>query len=71
MMELKDIGHFPQFKMEIRNHRRYIRTPDAERFLKSVRDTCKMREQTLNKGALLYRCQIGSEIKKDDEGKMV
>ena len=39
---------FNEFAYSIRNHRRFIRKEDEERFLAAVRDTCEMRALVIN-----------------------
>ena len=50
---------FQNFEREVKKNRRYIRTISAERFLDSVRHSCKARVLHISKGRGFWRAQSG------------
>ena len=62
---------FRKFKSVVRYERRYVRTPQTERFLEAVRRTAEGRISVIQKGwNRIWRAQRGSceqEVKQDDE----
>ncbi len=49
---------FRTFEAEVRSRYRYIRRPKVETFLDAVRDTCKSRLETVQKGWPFWRAQL-------------
>lgn len=49
---------YSRFRFEIARKRRYVRTPEADEFLRVVAATCKTRLRPMAKGMLLWRAQL-------------
>jgi hypothetical protein len=60
MPQFEDWNSFTKFHQEVTRHRRYVRTPEAERFLRDVAVTCKARLVPIEQGRPLWRAQLGN-----------
>lgn len=52
---------FSKFEKEVCRNRRYIRTPEAERFLDAVRGTLHLRTTNISEGRGFWRAQAGHD----------
>src|SRR6266849_4963259 len=60
MMRFKSWNSYSVFSREIERERRFVRTQEAEEFLRVVAATCKERLQVIPKGRRLWRAQLGN-----------
>jgi hypothetical protein len=58
---------FWRFAKEIALQNRYLRSADAERFLKAVARTCHGRKRTIEGGTVFWRAQVGHDWVVDPE----
>jgi RES domain-containing protein len=58
MSEFKSYRSYWKFEESVRSHRRFIRTPDQEEFLKEVLATCHDKEEIVVAGSLVWRAQV-------------
>jgi hypothetical protein len=61
MAQFKSWDSYGHFSREIARRRRYVRTPDAEEFLRAVASTSKTRLRKVREGHIFYRAQLGHE----------
>jgi len=62
MGEFKSLSSYEIFSREVARQRRYVRTSEAEEFLRAVASTCKPRLQLVRKGMPLWRAQLPSHF---------
>ena len=61
MAQFKSWDSYGQFSREIASHRRYVRTPDSEEFLRTVASTCEARLRKVPQGKIFWRAQLGHD----------
>jgi hypothetical protein len=61
MDQFKSWMSYGQFIREVARHRRYVRTPDAQDFLRVVAATCKARLLPVPSGRTFWRAQLGHD----------
>ena len=61
MAHFKSAESYGLFSREVRMERRYVRTAEAEEFLRSVATTCRSRIKEIPQGFILWRAQLGSD----------
>jgi hypothetical protein len=61
MDQFKSWGSYGQFSREVARHRRYVRTSDAQEFLRVVAATCKARLVPVPAEQILWRAQLGHD----------
>jgi len=59
MAQFKSWDSYGAFRREITQRHRYVRTPDAEEFLRTVASNCKHRLRSVPQGTLFWRAQLG------------
>jgi hypothetical protein len=67
MGEFKSWNAFGLFSREITRQRRYVRTPESEKFLSAVASTCKARLRPIPAGQTFWRAQLGNEWRRREE----
>lgn len=67
MAEFKFAKEFAAFSHEIRRHRRFVRSQEAEDFLHAVAMTCKSRYRLLKEGMPLWRAQLGNDWRENSD----
>lgn len=55
------------FECDVRGKTRYVRSPETEKFLKAVDHTSGLRIVTLHKGMLLWRAQLGHDLREEGD----
>lgn len=69
MSPFKSWNSFSDFSREVARKRRYVRTTEAEDFLRAVASTCKGRLRPMRKGHIFWRAQLGNDTRDlQDEG---
>jgi RES domain-containing protein len=61
VVEFPGRNAFWTFAKEIAEHRRYVRSPEAQDFLKKVGQTCHSRTRRIEAGTILWRAQVGHD----------
>ncbi len=61
MSEFSGANAFEEFKKEVTRRTRYLRSPNGERFLRTVAETSKRRSRVIPGGAVFWRAQVGHE----------
>jgi RES domain-containing protein len=67
MNQFKSWDSYARFKDEVTRQRRYVRTPEAEEFLRVVASTCKARLLRVERGHVFWRAQLGCEWRAPEE----
>jgi hypothetical protein len=67
MSEFKSWDAYSQFRHEIVRQRRYIRSPEAEDFLRAAALTCKKRIIAVEEGQVFWRAQLGNDWRAHEE----
>jgi RES domain-containing protein len=65
MNKFASVHAFEDFRKEVAQRTRFMRSASGDRFLRSVAETCKRRLRTLPSGAVFWRAQIGHEWDED------
>jgi RES domain len=63
MAEFTSWDSYGQFSREVVSHRRYVRTPESEEFLRTVAVTCKARLRRVKKDSIFWRAQLGHDLR--------
>lgn len=66
-MDFESWQSYWHFSHEIRRNRRYVRTLQADAFLRTVAETCKERLQTIAPGRIFWRAQLGHDWEHDPQ----
>jgi len=61
MTVFDSVHSYHHFASSVRSEWRYSRTPEQAKFLEALADTSKEREETIPKGTLLFRAQLGCD----------
>lgn len=59
---------FLDFQLSVRQHLRYVRSPDGEDFLQAVLATAEKRQLQVEQEELLYRAQLGEVWREQEDG---
>src|SRR4029077_8932976 len=57
----KSWNSYGDFNREVVRQRRYVRTPEAEDFLRGVASSCKARLRQVHQGTIFWRAQLGHD----------
>ena len=61
MKTFKSWNSYAQFESVLRYRSRYVYPPEIQRFLQTLLDTAKERIETIRKGSILWRAQLGND----------
>lgn len=62
---------FLDFKAEVSQRRRYLRSAAGDHFLAAVAETCRSRVETFAEGHEFWRAQVGHEWSTDADGRRI
>ncbi|MGB9118171.1 RES family NAD+ phosphorylase [Bradyrhizobium sp.] len=68
MARFKSAACYAQFSREVRLQRRYVRTADADDFLRAVALTCRSRIKECPAGKIFWRAQLGNGWETQEDG---
>jgi hypothetical protein len=63
----KSWSSYGDFSREVAQRRRYVRTREAEDFLRAVAATCKARLRPIPNGQIFWRAQLGHDLRIADQ----
>jgi hypothetical protein len=67
MAAFKSWTSYDDFSREVARQYRYVRTPEADDFLRAVASTCKTRLRPVQQGTIFWRAQLGHSSQVSDQ----